>query len=255
MSGPLFVWAAVVKAEVRVSVDWVTTLILTFGWDFSYSATWPFSQLFAPGASLSAQYQYVKLALLGSSPDLAVFDAAPATNTAALRTTATPRTTRTCFSAILPPLLDHFDPGGQSSLPTPSTGVNSAYCLERRLGQHLAAVDDQRLAGDVAGLGRGEEPDRPADLLRFGITAHRDRCEHPLLVLVARVGEARRADVPGHDGVDRDAASRQLDRGRAHEPEHRRLRGAVVGEARLSGDWAGDRRRQDDPAVAAADHR
>ena len=57
MSGPLFVCAAVVNAEVSVSVDWVTTVILTFGCAFSYSATCFFSQLFAPGASLSAQYQ------------------------------------------------------------------------------------------------------------------------------------------------------------------------------------------------------
>ena len=35
MSGPLFVCAAVVNAEVSVSVDWVTTLILTFGCAFS----------------------------------------------------------------------------------------------------------------------------------------------------------------------------------------------------------------------------
>ena len=35
MSGPLFVCDAVVNAEVSVSVDWMTTVIFTFGWDFS----------------------------------------------------------------------------------------------------------------------------------------------------------------------------------------------------------------------------
>ena len=35
MSGPLLVWAAVVNAEVSVSVDWMTIVILTFGCAFS----------------------------------------------------------------------------------------------------------------------------------------------------------------------------------------------------------------------------
>ena len=105
MSGPLFVCAAVVNVDVSVLVDWMTTLTFTFGCAFSYSATCPLSQLLAPGASLSAQYQYVRFALLGSSPaDLVVFDAAPAANTAAPRTSATPRTATTCFRAMLPPL-------------------------------------------------------------------------------------------------------------------------------------------------------
>src|SRR6185437_11172384 len=67
MSGPLFVCAAVVNAEVSVSVDCVTTVILTFGCAFSYRATCCLSQLLAPGASSSPQYQYVRFALFGSS--------------------------------------------------------------------------------------------------------------------------------------------------------------------------------------------
>src|SRR5438477_3918774 len=166
------------------------------------------SQLFAPGASLSAQYQYVRLALFGSSAAcFDVFDAALAAKTAAPRTSAAPRTASTCFVAMVPPLLA-------------SGTLERAYSAEGRLGKHLTAVDDERLAGDVGGFRRCEETDGPADLLRFGIASHRDRREHPALVLVARVGEALGGDVAGHDGVDCDPAPGELDCRGAHEAEH-----------------------------------
>src|SRR5262249_3122813 len=162
-------------------------------------------------------------ALLGSSPvALVVFDAAVAANIAALVTSAAPRTASTCFLAMVPPLL--------------AFRGDSASLSQRRFRQYLAAVDDQRLAGDVARLRRGEEADGPADLLGLGVAAHRDRGEHPLLVLVARVGEPGRADVPGEDGVDRDSTRCELHGRGTHEAEHRCLRRAVVCEARLPRD-------------------
>src|SRR6266516_2332330 len=60
MSGPLFVWAAVRKAPIRVSVAWTTSLTCTFGCSRSYFAIIAFAQSFAPGASLSAQYHQVR---------------------------------------------------------------------------------------------------------------------------------------------------------------------------------------------------
>src|SRR6478609_10491834 len=82
------------------------------------------SHAFAPGASLSAQYQYVRFALFGSSAAvLDVFDDALAVNTAAVATAATPRTANTCFLAISPPLSLR---SARSSLPPQPVGVNRA---------------------------------------------------------------------------------------------------------------------------------
>src|SRR5437764_13840658 len=100
-------------------------------------ATSFFSHAFAPGASLSAQYQYVSFALFGSSAPRDVFDAAPAANTAALRMVMAPRTANTCFLAISPPLVAQVLPGR-------ACPVDQWVSTERRLGQHLAPVDDQR---------------------------------------------------------------------------------------------------------------
>ena len=59
------------------------------------------------------------------------------------------------------------------------------------LRQHLPAVHDQRLPGDVARLGRGEEAHGPADVLGRSEAAHRDRREHEPLVLLARLPQTR----------------------------------------------------------------
>src|SRR5580765_4859816 len=115
MSGPLFVCAAVVNAEVSVSVICLTTLILTFGCAFSYAATSLLSQPSAPGASSSPQYQYVREALLGSSATgLVDLDAAVVANTVAPSASVAPSTASTCFLAIAPRF--HTMSGGQTRL-------------------------------------------------------------------------------------------------------------------------------------------
>jgi hypothetical protein len=61
MSGPRLAVAAVVNVWMNVSVACGTTLMLTFGWVFSYALTAAESHLFAPGASRSPQNQNVRL--------------------------------------------------------------------------------------------------------------------------------------------------------------------------------------------------
>src|ERR1700742_5074171 len=69
MSGPFLVCDAVLKAPISVSVDCRTRLMCTLGCSFWYCAIIDFIQSFAPGASLSPQYQYVRVpAYLGSEP-------------------------------------------------------------------------------------------------------------------------------------------------------------------------------------------
>src|ERR1700748_705799 len=61
MSGPFLVCEAVLKAPISVSVACSTRLMCTLGCSCWYFAIIAFIQLFAPGASLSPQYQYVRL--------------------------------------------------------------------------------------------------------------------------------------------------------------------------------------------------
>src|SRR4051794_13944904 len=61
MSGPFLVCEAVLKAPISVAVACSTRLMCTFGCCCWYLAIIAFIQLFAPGASLSPQYQYVRL--------------------------------------------------------------------------------------------------------------------------------------------------------------------------------------------------
>src|ERR1700722_18783146 len=83
-------------------------------------------------------------------------------------------------------------------------GMAEPPFLARALRQHLAAVDDQGLAGDVTGLRRRQEAHRPAHVLRLPDPAQRDGAEHAPLMLRSQVAEARRADVARQHRVDRD---------------------------------------------------
>src|SRR3954447_10264126 len=68
MSGPFLVCEAVLNAPISVSVDCSTSLMCTLGCNCWYFAIIAFIHLLAPGASLSAQYQYVKSPDYASSP-------------------------------------------------------------------------------------------------------------------------------------------------------------------------------------------
>src|SRR5690349_19308377 len=86
----------------------------------------------------------------------------------------------------------------------PWAGSGSSDPLERgqRLRQDLAAVDDERLAGHVAGLLAGEEEAGVADVLDRAEAALRDRCLHRAAVLLAHLGQALGLDVARQHRVD-----------------------------------------------------
>src|SRR6202167_1711972 len=119
-----------------------------------------------------------------------------------------------------------------------------------RLGQDLAAVNDDGLPGDVPGLVAGQEQGRVPDVVHRAKPPQRHRSGHLGHVVIAEIGKALGDDVARHHGVDRDAAGRELDRRGAHEAELAGLAGPVVTPAGEPGDRPGDRRGEDDPAVA-----
>src|SRR5205807_7620136 len=98
-----------------------------------------------------------------------------------------------------------------------ATGPSSSW--RRSPGRSLvsrpaAPVDDDRFAGDVAGVVGGEEGDHLPDLRRRADAAERGRLQHPvenLLVAPESLREAR-FDQPRRDRVAADSARPQLDR-------------------------------------------
>jgi oxepin-CoA hydrolase / 3-oxo-5,6-dehydrosuberyl-CoA semialdehyde dehydrogenase len=125
---------------------------------------------------------------------------------------------------------------------------SAAYADLGPLGQHLAAVHHDRLAGDVRRLVGGEEQRGVADVRYAAQPAQRYRGR----IVIAEVCGAVGDDVAGQHRVDRDAAARQLDRGGPHEPQLAGLARAVVRPSRGTGDRTGDGRGEDDPAAAGA---
>src|ERR1700722_1553619 len=107
--------------------------------------------------------------------------------------------------------------------------------------QDLATVDDQGLAGDIAGLRRGQESHRPADVDRIADPAQRNGRQHLPGVLWPEAIESGGADVAGQYGIDGDASAGELEGGGPHQPEQGRLRCPVVRIAGLAGDRPGDR--------------
>src|SRR3954447_1895355 len=89
MSGPFLVCDAVLKAPISVSVDCRTRLMCTFGCSFSYCAIIDFIHWFAPGASLSPQYQYVSVPAYLASVPFAPLPLLPPPHAATRATTAT----------------------------------------------------------------------------------------------------------------------------------------------------------------------
>ena len=121
-----------------------------------------------------------------------------------------------------------------------------------RLGEHLTAVDHDRLPGDVTRLLGGQEQRGVADVVDAAQMAQRYRRRHRGRVVLAEFGRAFGDDVPRQHRVDRDAAGSQLDRGGPHEAQLSGLARSVVRPARKAGDRAGDGRDEDDPAPARA---
>src|SRR3954454_17081755 len=72
----------------------------------------------------------------------------------------------------------------------------------QRLGQDLAAVHRDRLAGDVRRLVGGKEQADVADVVDRAELAGRDRGGHRVLVLLAQLDQALGEDVARQDGVD-----------------------------------------------------
>src|SRR4051812_5855134 len=107
MSGPFFACDAVLNAPISVSVDWGTSLILTFGWAASYFEIIAFIHWLAPGASLSAQYQYVSFPSPALPPPLVLLlpplEPPPqAATTAAVATSAAARAARVLSVRTMP---------------------------------------------------------------------------------------------------------------------------------------------------------
>src|SRR5580704_2884536 len=108
---------------------------------------------------------------------------------------------------------------------------------------HLAAVNDERMAGDVCGVVGCEERDRRRDLLSGALAIHRHILLHqPTDALVIQmVGLKNRIVEPGVDpartyAVAADPVASVIDRHVPREVDDRSLRCVVGSEMKLSHD-------------------
>src|SRR5215469_474035 len=165
-------------------------------------------------------------------------------------------------------------PGGTPARPPPYFPIpvrvpdrmKSSLVAFIAVSSHVqAAVDGPDLAGDVSGLVRGEEADRPCDLLRLAQPANRDLLLDPDQYLVRDRGQHVGGDEAGGDRVDGEpdplsgvqACPLELEDRlfgqRLGQPEQTRLGRGVVDLADVAG-LADHRRHADDPAAALLDH-
>ena len=122
--------------------------------------------------------------------------------------------------------------------------------------ERLAAVDHERLAGDVAGLVRGQEAHGGGDIGRLPEAAERDRLQvlrPDHRVFDHELGDAGVHD-PRGDRVDADPVRAQIHRRRADEGVDATLRGVVDRHPALDME-AVDRGRDDDGTAPARGHR
>src|SRR4051812_6017335 len=125
--------------------------------------------------------------------------------------------------------------------------------------EERATVDRDRRSCDEARRRRGEQQREALQLLGVRHPPERDRRRPHALGLLVRVerraaADARALERARADRVHEHAVRRQLERGLAHQVQHRRLaRDVTVADDRL-GPEAGDRRRDHDPAGALALH-
>src|SRR6478735_5200148 len=115
------------------------------------------------------------------------------------------------------------------------------------------AVHGQDGAGDVAGLRRGEVGDGSGDLVGLGHPPERHGGDELGLTLLAERSDHVGRHRPGSDDVDRDAAGAELTSERASEADQARLGGRIVGLTGRS-EQPDDRRDEDDPPLAGAQH-
>src|SRR5207248_11562969 len=101
-------------------------------------------------------------------------------------------------------------------------------CRSRPAGKIGAAIHMQRLPGDVAGAGPGEEPDRGGDLLRKSLPSGEALRQH---VVLRHRAFAHGRDDARRDAIHSDARSGEIVRERLGEPDQARLRGDDVGAA------------------------
>src|SRR2546425_809876 len=122
------------------------------------------------------------------------------------------------------------------------------------LGGDHSSVDDEHLAGDVAGLIRGQERDGVRDVLDRAEPPERDLLEEIVLDLLGeRIGEIGGYE-SGGDRVRRDVPARHFARDGLREPDDPGLRRGVVRLTRIP-HHARDRRDVHDPAGALFHHR
>src|SRR3954454_3154131 len=163
MSGPFLVCEAVLNAPISVSVDCSTSLMCTFGCSCWYFAIMAFIHLFAPGASLSAQYQYVRLPAFASSVPLLALPLEPpqAAASAAVVKTAAAVTSALRASTFVLLLREHYVLAQRAS-------VHVWHCTGSRAIMVRSAGARRRPVRRARG--RGSEP-RPARLRRRRDTA------------------------------------------------------------------------------------
>ena len=108
-------------------------------------------------------------------------------------------------------------------------------------------------AGDVGGVGGGQEGDDAGDLVGVAMRAERHGGGELGQALVAERGGHVGRDGPGRDDVDGDAARAELAGQRAGEADEAGLGGGVVGLAGRA-EQADDRRHEDDAARRGPAH-
>ena len=97
--------------------------------------------------------------------------------------------------------------------------------------ENLATVDDDRLAGDVAGLFRREEQGGIADILDRPELLQRNRSRHRALVFRPERDQSFGQHIAGQHGVDGNAVFGELDAGRAHAALPRKATSTFSGTA------------------------
>ena len=126
--------------------------------------------------------------------------------------------------------------------------------LTARSGHRHAAVDVDRLAGDVAGFLRREIDAGRADIVAAAHRPHRNARQDGLaLLVIERIGH-RRGHESGGNRVDGNVAARKLLRDRFGHADQPGLRRDIIRLSRIAGhpDHRGDR---DDPPEARLHHR
>lgn len=102
-------------------------------------------------------------------------------------------------------------PKSKIVFPRPLESAGHRQALARRqdglrgFGQELAAINNERLAGDISGLGGGEEGRGIANIAGAAKPVQRDGARHFIEVVLALRFEAFGEDISGQNAIDGDA--------------------------------------------------